>query len=403
LYQDALPPKSTEHTSNAIYHLRNSYERIASLIKERANKAETFDSPSNRKKINSLISDIKSLCASHTVDVSDIQDLNSFNNEFNNKLSSLSTIMQPNNKDTGNDHALAKRTESLNAPSPQAHHAELLVNLLIEANHTRNISLSTDTSKLPEFLEQSTTHLNQAFENLQKDILQKEKQDNELDRILCFLKSAIYYRKAFYHDESNSNNSELVNSFKKTAEKFSSLAHDKNLQYPLLEEQESLHNEFVHTIVQQINHNILKLPIESKNYEQFQKYLHFALHLYANIPKEKLLSDSLALRSARDSLHSLIDAANTCSNNKENLATLHAHQAYASWMMFQNQLNQNDPYHYNAWNKMYNDVSNAITAFQIQNVSEQSLQMHLNTVALSQRKAEGSFIDFIYSRLFSNE
>jgi hypothetical protein len=82
---------------------------------------------------------------------------------------------------------------------------------------------------------------------------------------------------------------------------------------------------------------------------------------------------------------------------------LHAHQAYASWMLFQNQLKPDDPCHHNAWKKMYNDVSGAITVLQAPNSDSISLKMHLNIAASSQRKAEGSFTDFIYSRYFLRE
>jgi hypothetical protein len=52
---------------------------------------------------------------------------------------------------------------------------------------------------------------------------------------------------------------------------------------------------------------------------------------------------------------------------------------------------------------MYNDVSGAITALQAPNSDSISLKMHLNIAASSQRKAEGSFTDFIYSRYFLRE
>jgi hypothetical protein len=340
------------------------------------------------------------LCAqiihAHQTAVSDMQALDLLNNAFKAKMASLSTIMKLDNKDTGDDHEPVKMKTSLENLSPQAHHAELLVNLLIEANHTRNSSLSTDTSKSSEFLQQSTTHLNQAFENLKTDITQK----NKLDHTLCLLKAAIYYRKAAYHYENNPKNPEIATLFVETAEKFALL----NGEVAFSSENNALRNEFINIMLQQFNQNRLNIPIESSNYQQSQTYLSIASRLYHNIPKENLLSDSSAWLFARDSLHSLIDAANACSNNKDDLATLHAHQAYASWMMFQNQLKPDDPpCHHNAWKKMYKDVSGAITALQTPNSDSLSLQMHLNTVASSQRKAEGSFIDFIYSRLFSRE
>jgi len=72
-------------------------------------------------------------------------------------------------------------------------------------------------------------------------------------------------------------------------------------------------------------------------------------------------------------------------------------------MMFQNQLKPDDPCHHHAWQRMYENVSNAITELQKPNSDRISLKMALNNVALRQRKAEGSFIDFICSRLFSKE
>ena len=419
-YQCALDSKSAEHTSAATSHLRNAYEQIASLIKEGANKAEAFDSTSNRLKITSLISEIKPLCAqiihAHQTAVSDMQALDPLNNKFKEKMVSLSTIMQLDNKDAGDDYEPVKMAGPLESVSLKEHHAELLVNLLIEANscdgfrkkltlHTRNSSLSTDTSKSPEFLkQQSTIHLHKAFESLKTDITQK----NKLDHTLYWLKAAIYYRKAAYHYENNSNNSEIANLFVKTAEKFA-LLNDKtsmdsqDRKVAFLSENNALRNEFINIMLQQFNQTRLNIAIESGNYQQSQNYLNIASRLYHNIPKENLLSDSSAWLFAQDSLHSLIDAVSASNNNKDNLATLHAHQAYASWMMFQNQLNPDDPCHHHAWQRMYENVSNAITELQKPNNDSLSLQRHLHTVASSQRKAEGSFIDFIYSRLFSKE
>ena len=409
-YQCALDSKRAEHTSAhasevSAYDLRNAYEQVASLMKEGANKAETFDSPYNRESITSLISDIELLCPQIVNNArTDIKKLDILNKEFKEKMVSLFTIMTLDNKDTGNDHAPAKRTESLNTPSLQADHAELLVNLLIEANHTRNSSLSTDTSKSPVFLKKSTIHLHQAFENLKNDITQK----NKLDHTLCLLKAAMYYRKAACHYENNSNNSEIATLFVKTAEKFALLNDKTSMDSPdrkvaFLSENNALRNEFINIMLQQFNQTRLNIAIESGNYQQSQNYLNIASRLYHNIPKENLLSDSSAWLFAQDSLHSLIDAASASNNSKDDLATLHGHQAYASWMMFQNQLKSKSRFVDDSWQTMRNDTSNAIAAFQSPNNDSLSLQRHLDTVASSQRKAEGSFIDFIYSRLFSRE
>ena len=420
-YQCALDSKRAEHTSAhasevSAYDLRNAYEQVASLMKEGANKAETFDSPSNRVTITSLISDIELLCAQIVKTArTDIKELNPLNKEFKEKMVSLSTIMTLDNKDTGNDHGPAKITESLNTPSPQAHHAELLVNLLIEANsfddfrkkltlHTRNSSLSTDTSESPECLEQSKIHLHQAFENLKTDFTQ----NNILDNTLCLLKAAMYYRKAAYHYENNPNNLEIANLFVETAKEFALLNDNTSMdsqdeEVAFLSENNALRNEFINIMLQQVNQIRLNIPTESSNYQQSQNYLNIASRLYHNIPKEDLLSDSSAWLCAQDSLHSLIDAVSASDNSKDNLANLHVHQAYASWMMFQNQRNPDDLCHHNAWKNMYEDVSNAITELQKPNSNSAILKMHLNTAASKQRKAEGSFIDFIYSRLFSRD